>query len=136
MSYEQERKDIETRFKTQWAALGRSESIAFEGVPFDGKAASLPYVALFIRPADADQVSLGPNPVYRHPGVVIVQCFTPRDKGMKLGMQLADAAASVFRGWRQGGLRFRAPSVTPVGEEEDRLHVNMTAAYVRDQVFA
>jgi hypothetical protein len=98
------------------------------------------WLAVTIRAGEAFQVEIGsPKVVQRHPGLVVVQVFTPANWGDKTALDLADQVAALFRRQRlsytDGSVLFRTPSIRVVGVEGANFQVNVTVPFVRDYLF-
>ncbi len=61
-----------------------------------------------------------------------MEIFAPLGQGDGLTNELADDAASVFRGLRLPGLTFRAPSLTRVDAEGAWYQINVSMPYQSD----
>lgn len=130
---------IEDRFKSEWGDL---TPIEFKNAPItkpgDENGGDLgPWVRFRIHPSSAVVASVGgPNVRFRHAGDVIVEIFTPLHSGPKSIRELVDAAASIFRGWRQDGITFWAPRAVEVDAAKGWDRMNVIAPYQRDESFA
>ena len=61
---------------------------------------------------DARQASInGPNPLFRHTGVVNIEINTPVNQGQGTGLTYAATIAAIFRGQSFSDLLFFAPSI-------------------------
>jgi hypothetical protein len=126
---------IDKFFTDGWAAR---TPIAYSNGPAFEPPAGAAWVRLNTVPGQSIARSLGPSILYRWPGVTYVQIFTPLMQGQGDGLALADAAAAIFREQTfttsDGGvLRFRAPSLTPVGGEGQFWQVNVACPFQRDR---
>lgn len=137
--FEPGRRLIEKLFSDGWAA---QTPIKFENVKFH-QPANAPWVALYVRWAFGEQVSVGPvgRRLERHGGAVVVQVFTPKSGGQKLMMDYCDAAASVLRMQTLIDaptgieLELRAPDLIDAGEEKLLLHKNVSVPFRIDALF-
>jgi hypothetical protein len=133
VSYASERAAIEGRWQT--AAL--VATTAYEGVPFNVPTppGSASWARLTIRDGEAFQATLGsPNSnVHRHPGVIIVQLFTPSGVGTNDARALADTAATLFRNAVFDGVHCLAASVAVIGVDGPWLQTNVSIPFYRDE---
>lgn len=129
---------------------------AQNGNPFNGPkfepssdAAGLSWVQLNVATAPAVRQTLGPSPRIRYPGEVVVKVFTPRNRGFRTHLELADFVASIWWDASQGAgrvivisadevIRFRpgAPTVLSIGESTAEQSTwqqsNVVAQFFRD----
>lgn len=135
MSYESEHNELRQRFETQWAS---ETPVAWPNVEFKPPEEDA-WVRFTIVNADARQASFGDaTNFHRHPGMVMVQVFTPVNRGDKEALQLADQVANIFRNWYSSGSRIRfqiTPTVKPVGVDRNWFQVNVSCPYIRDSLF-
>lgn len=137
MSFEAERKLVESHFKLSWQG---SAPVKYENVEFK-EPTNQTWVALFINPGMGFQASLNPSPTHRIPGVIIVQVFTPKDTGTAQARKLADTAADIFRRLvltdpAAGKLVCRTPTLRPVGVEQGWYQMNVVIPYYRDVIYS
>lgn len=139
MSFESTANTIRDRFVTQFHAA-RSEPITFQNwgqfYQKDGsiettKPNGSAWVRLSIQNGDSRQVATVGDK-WRHPGVLIVQVFTPVGQGDKEALIIADAVVSVFQGVTVSGIRFRATSINAVGPSDGWYQVNVTTDFEYD----
>jgi len=101
-----------------------------------------------MRNTDAAQVELGGNKnQHRNNGFVIVNVFTPLNKGDGDALTLAETVATIFRTNQHvstgadGSMIFRDPLVEPIGPDGQGVsvssyyQVNVTVPFVRDTVY-
>jgi hypothetical protein len=126
MNYLQEKNAIENHFTTAW---GSTTPIVFENgeAPQD----AVEWVRLSIQNGDAYQASLGDNPVFRHPGIVFVQIFTPKDDGSGRAIELADIVDGIFRNAVFSGIRFRVPQLNKVPSDSEWYQLNVSTEFYR-----
>lgn len=126
MSYFQEKVDVESFFIAQWAA---TTPIVFENGESSNNAN---WVRLSIQNGEAYQASLGDDPAFRHPGIVFVQIFTPKDEGSGPALQFADLVDAIFRNQKLGNIRFRVPQVRKVPIDSEWYTVNVSVEFYRE----
>lgn len=135
MSYEAEHNALRARFEAEWGVTTPIAWMNANFKPTDDAA----YVRFIIINADAKQVCFGDAiNLYRFPGMVMVQIFTPISKGDKEALQLADQAANIFRNWSDvsTGIRFLVPpTAKTIGTERNWHQVNVLTPYTRDTLF-
>lgn len=110
--YDDVRAAVDARFQAQWDVS--DAVISWDNVPFDTPS-NAPWVRLFLLPSFAPNVSLGPNPLYRHMGIISIQCFTPENTGSGVAFDLAQKAMIIFRGQSFSGIVCRKVEMTRVG---------------------
>ena len=139
MSFADDANTIRGRFAAEWTTLRPGTPVAYDNTPFDpaldavdGLGNPIPWVRLTVIPGDGFQASLGTPRVWRSTGVVSVQVFVPVGEGDGAANELADDAASVFRGVLDAGLTFRAPALTRVGPEGAWYQINVATPYQSD----
>jgi len=135
MSYDQERQDIETYFTTSW---GTTTKIRWDNVKWTEPVADPSWVALTVITDEAAQISLGDNPLYRFPGMVIVQVFVKEGTGTGVANQLADQVVEAFRlrtlgVTATGFVKFQTPWKRREGIKEGWFQMNVFAPYARDE---
>lgn len=134
MSYVSEAALIRNRFESQWSSPIPAFILENKKV---SKPTDAPWVRMTIQNGDANVACVGGSTIrYRHDGSVIVEIWTPLGEGDGEARELGDLAASIFRGWESGGLRFWAPRVVPLGERNGWYRVNMIAPFQRDTDFS
>lgn len=124
MSYLQEKLDIEAYFITNWAET----PIKFEN---DEASESGDWVRLSIQNGESKQMSLGDDPVFRHPGTVFVQIFTKTDAGSGRALALADIVDQLFRNLVLTNLQFRVPQVRRVPSSSEWFQINVSTDFYR-----
>lgn len=120
MSYHAEKVAIETFFQNNWTAT----EVFFENTVSKGLEE---WVRLTILNGDSFQASMGDDPAFRYPGVVIVQIRIRKDKGSGRALALADLVDSLFRTLVLGNIRFKVPRLDrgPIDEEWFILNVSV-----------
>ncbi len=113
MSFAAAEAAIRQRLVAQWVLPGGGPRtpIAWENVPFDPDAApGGPWVLAEIQFGGATQAGLAPpgSVPYRATGQIQLHCFVPVGSGKAAALDLADAAAAVFRGQSFAGISCRA----------------------------
>ena len=139
-SFSDELQAIESRFKTQWDAGSYSAiPVSYENVDFNPPNNAL-YVAVFVRPGNAEQVSLGSGTQWsRYFGVIIISVFVPANKQRATAHDLANAAANVFHRAQfstgvSGTITCRVPYETVVGTSGGRFQIDVTCPFKRDKL--
>ena len=140
MGYAAGHNAIRSRFVTQWAAGAYATTpIAWSNAEFDPPSES-PWVMVTIIDAAAFQASIGgvagSGNTYRHPGVVVVNIFTPVNVGDGLALAMADYVGTIFRAWQDVSTktRFLTPSVSRIGTDGNWFQVNVTSPFERDEL--
>lgn len=95
-----ERKAIESRFATQWAASDYwATPVAYEGVEFRVPDPPSEHVRFFVRSGNCDQITLGgPGGTVtdRYSGVIIASIFMPLGQGTARARAIAEAVSGIF----------------------------------------
>jgi hypothetical protein len=83
--------------------------------------------------AQASQVSLGDNPLFRYRGVLFVQIFVRPDIGSGRALVIADLMTSLFRAKRISDMTFFVPRIQKVGVNKDWYQVNVSIEFSREE---
>ena len=127
---------IESRFATNYTSTPIhfwSANVPFKPTPGQS------YVAISISYGDGRQITLGEIPqVHRYTGIIIVQIFTPEDKGAKASDDIADLVDPIFRRAQfsfgvSGVITCRTPVKEVVGVKDGWYQVNMKCLFKRDK---
>lgn len=115
MGYKDERRIIESRFKTLWADR---TPVAYADVPYVASAI-VPWVHLVGLPGGAEQASVGDpgSNLTRSAGVVTVRVHTPGGQGTDLVRELADHVCDIFRSVTVENIRFMIPYASDSSEQ-------------------
>ena len=124
MSYLVEKSDIETLFQELWVHT----PVFFENVPVSTDSE---WVRLTILNGDARQVTMGDDPGFRYPGVVIVQIRTKKDLGSGRAMELADHVHNMFLNRILGKIRFKVPRIDRGPIDEEWFVINVSVDFYR-----
>jgi hypothetical protein len=128
MSVVATRNTLFDRFKAQWDA-GAYSAVT---VAWPNKKFTPPDNASFVRvlyfPVAARQASLAgtSNRLWRHTGLVTVECFAPIDDDTEDALGMADHVVSIFRGQTLSGVRCRAPEPNVIGPQGSFYQVNVS----------
>ena len=115
MSYEATYNTIRTRFNTQMVANNPTVKISWPNTNF--KIPNGSWVDFSIQDGAAIQNSTGASTNnFRHVGIVMISCYAATGDGDKTAITLADSVAAIFRAWQSGGITFRAPNISVVGQ--------------------
>ena len=95
------------------------------------------WLRVTLRGVDGRQKEMGSTRnIHSYSHVLIVQVFVPANTGDLIARQLADGLADVFRGQAvsvtDGTVRFRAPTVTDVGNSGAWYQMNVSVPVVSD----
>lgn len=120
MSYLVEKSSIETFFQDNWTET----PIFFENT-IESRLEE--WVRLTILNGDAYQASMGDDPAFRYPGVVIVQIRIRKDLGSGRAVDLADIISEMFTNLVLGAIRFKVPRLDrgPIDQEWFILNVSV-----------
>lgn len=125
MSFADERKSIENRFKTEWTAT----PIAFDNVPFNPPS-NADWVRLNIQNGDSGYRAL--EGAIRHTGIINVQIFTPVNKATKTSRIYADIVSDIFSDQRFDDIVTDVSSISIIDDDPVWLQTNVTTPYYRD----
>ena len=114
MSFESTANTIRSRFNTQFSSSRPNVEIAWENVHFEPNNGK-PWVRFTITEGESFQSAITPE--FRHPGVIIVQVFTPDGQGDGEARAIADDVVSAFQGVTDAGIIYRAGSVNVIGAD-------------------
>lgn len=134
MSFNTERKAIETRFKNNWNETVCP--IAWENVAFVPPPGS-PYCRFKIKRGKGSQISLGTNPYSRWVNLIIVTLFAPEGTGTGIIAALAANVQSIFQNQTfltedNNSIKCRTTSVNDIGIVGGFLVWDITTTYLRD----
>lgn len=137
MSWETERQNIVTAFKTPWEA-GSNLPVQWENIEFDPPGDGSPYLAFAVIRGQSTQMGKVSTAKarFRHPGIVQIDVNIAKGKGTRIATLLVDEIAAIFRGKIISGIIFRAPDVRRITEPEtSRVRFIVTIPYHRDSTF-
>lgn len=131
MSFDTERSDIESRFKTAWAS---TTPVCYGNVAFDTKGKA-EWVRLSIISGDSEEASVGTpsQPFHRYRGMIVIGIFTELNKGEARGRALAELAGNIFKSQKFSNILCRAPYLTVIGEEGSYFQMNVSVPFYRDE---
>ena len=134
MSFEDERKAIESRMQANWATT----PIQWENVPFAETQAI--HVKFAVVSGEGSQASLGDSPRYRWPGLISIKIMAPENTGTVVAMQYADSIGTIFRrqafaAGANGRIICGTPSVIIGGIDKGWYQVLVLTPFSRDKVF-
>lgn len=133
-------KICETRLKTGWTASAASAvTIRWPNVPWRQPDTG-EWISFKVIPGDGEQASLGSGKLERQFGLVVVQVFTPKNKGTRRALVLADIIGDIFRYRTESDsdvkVIFRAPQMADVGERADQYQTNVKVEYQAEKIFS
>lgn len=133
-------KICETRLKTGWAAgAAASVAIRWPNVPWRQPDTG-EWISFKLIPGDGEQASLGSSKLERQYGLVVVQVFTPKNKGTRRALVLADIIGDIFRYRTETdssvSVIFRAPQMADVEERADQYQTNVKLEYQAEKFFS
>lgn len=133
-------KICETRLKTGWeAAAASTVAIRWPNVPWRQPDAG-EWISFKLIPGDGEQASLGSGKLERQYGLVMVQVFTPKNKGTRRALVLADIIGDIFRYRTETdssvSVIFRAPQMADVEERADQYQTNVKIEYQAEKIFS
>lgn len=132
--FEDEERAIQERLEANYFA----SPIKWDEAPLDDDLIrGIGYIAVFILNGASQQISLGNHPVDRHPGVILIQSFTPEGEGSRTARTRFDLIDPIFKRKEftlgdSGLIRTRVPSMTRVGTQDGWYQSNIEIPYIRD----
>lgn len=137
MSFADERKAIETRMAQAW------QGSAYSAVPVlyqnDGKKPpnNAPYLVLWIKTGEGQQITLGSNPTDRYAGLIIVDVLVPEGSGSNEAKLMADFVSATFKrasfsSGASGLIRCRVPYLDALGAKHGWERFQLSVPYDRD----
>jgi len=69
--------------------------------------------------------SLGNNPIYRYPGVIIFQIFTKLGIGSGRAVTIADEIDALLKSRRLGSVVFQVPNIQKIGPNNNWYQINV-----------
>lgn len=133
IDYREELNALCQAFHARW---GDETPVAWENVSYSPQS-GVPWVRFSMRPAKSSQVTIGNpgNNVFRYPGIVDVQIFTPKHGGMTEAARLADKVIGIFHDLILDGFVFSEGYLTVPASSDDAWHqANVTVEYRRSTV--
>ena len=125
MNLENLRQDIEVYLSTNFTA----HPIRYENVPFTIPD-NTPWVSCHIKRGGLTQEEFA-NTGYEVFGVLILQVFTPLNKGMNESNTISDSLATLFERVNVGTVWFSHPDINDVGPDNNWYQVNISIPFSR-----
>lgn len=133
LTFEQARDEIYTLGHTAWSAAN-DYPLLFEDLPGDPPKTATPWARLSLRHESGRQETLSNplgNKLFERRGVLIVQVFAVRGKGLQSADRLAKVFMDAYEGKSTpGGVWFRNARYREVGPDGNWYQVNVTADFV------
>jgi len=135
MRYEAERKEIEGRFQSQWAASSFKDTpIIFENIPYKVERKK-DYVAITIISGSGSNQQLGTNFI-RSEGIIQFDILTLEESGTANARKMADVISDAFRNVRfgdatSGQILTRVPDIRSLGVEDGRFRLVVSVDFQR-----
>lgn len=124
-------------FEAAWTYSGVAwQNVSLDAIKKEAQANSTGWVRFNVLPGQQIAAGLGGDgsTLYRWPGVIIIELYTPRGTSQELAEQWADLASAIYRGKELApDITIRAPSVEVVGNEQDWYHVNVSINFEFDE---
>ena len=132
MGYQTGRAAIETRFDTQWADATPIKWGNQRFTPTPGTT----FVEFDVVPSGSWRSLGADSPLHREIGVIVIQIYVPKNKGMGPALTLADTAAAIFRDQQfDPGITCRQPRPPFSIGEKGEWHVTvLEIPYYRNEV--
>lgn len=140
MSFETERKNIETRFKNNFDSS--IVAVQYENVPTLKKGTKTikdfntedKFVRLSIDSTASQQIDVGGD-ADRFFGLITVGIFTKENIGTNLARKLVDELFSVYHRQTFDGIVCRETQVTTLGATDGYYQINLNTEFYRDERF-
>lgn len=111
--------------------------IAWENVPYSPQS-GIPWVRFSVRPGKSSQVTIGSpgRNMFRYPGIVDVQIFTPKHSGISQATRLSDKVIKIFHELVLDGFIFSEGYliVVPASTDDAWCQVNVIVEYRRTTI--
>jgi hypothetical protein len=128
--YEQEQKDIESRFAASFSSL----PVKYRNTNYKPQS-NQSFCEFIIANIDSVRASIGvDSPLHRNHGVIIANIHVPKGSGTIQARQYADQAAAIFRDAKFSGVTCRSPEVKEVGDVLGWFVVSMMCPFFRDKI--
>lgn len=136
--YEATHNAIRTRFYTSVSSIDPETQVAWPNANFETGNSITTWVRFNILDGQSYQASMGAaSNMHRHPGLVVVNIFSPLLRGDQTALRLADEIAGIFRNYQDSSLRLRffSPELERIGPEDKWYQVNVSIPFERDSPF-
>lgn len=139
--FEQITQKLETVFKAEWATAGGGVKVKYANVPFkQPKGDGAEFISFTVISGEGDLGSIGTKKREAQFGMVVIQIFTPKNKGSKRSKQISDWAAPIFRyqQFRHDGVEItfhQAPRLQTAGERADFFQENLIMPFKAIKLF-
>ncbi len=114
MSFATVSRDIQQRLVDNWAS---TEIDIDENVPFN-PTNETEWIKLRIFDESTQRINIGMPGIHRNNGTIIVEIYTPLNRGTRTGRAYADSIADIFRDKQFNGITCRSASISVPGEKE------------------
>lgn len=132
MSYSTVIRDIEQRLQDNWAVT----KVASPNVPLSPKPKSTEsWLRLRLFNDVATRITIGTPGTHRVSGTLVIEIFTPENKGSRLGYTYGDTLAALFRDVQFNGITFQEVNVQDTGESNGWNKHNLTTSFYWDGIY-
>jgi hypothetical protein len=133
MTFKNEQRDIEQRFKDNWGSTTAVKYANVDFTPVPGES----WVDINVVDGDQIPISLGGigATLHRNVGIISINVYTQLNIGTQTGKNLADTAATIFRGQTFSGIICRTVRITDLGETNGWYVHNVSIPFWRDETF-
>lgn len=139
--FEEISQKLESDFKAAWVDVGGGVKVKYVNVPFaQPKGDGAEFISFTVVGGDGELGSIGSLKREAQFGMVVIQIFTPKNKGTKRSKQLGDYAAAIFRYQqvRQGDVEItfhQAPRLQTTGDRADFFQENLIMPFRAIKLF-
>jgi len=125
---------IKTRVNTE-LEVAQSYTIQYDNVD-KATPDNAAWIRVTILPGQSSDRSVGSpgSNVIRHMGIVVFQIFTPINTGDKDAYDIQEIIRTSFKPATYGGVKYKAATVTRVGEEDSWSQINVDIPYQADEL--
>ena len=90
------------------------------------------YIRCHVLFGDSSQKTLGSNPEFRNPGVVVIQVLSEQGQGPIPALEMANTLSDMFKAKNISGIQFGTPTLAILGEIESYYQINVQCPFYFD----
>jgi hypothetical protein len=130
MTFAAETIAIENKLSTTWTTT----PIAYENVDYEPTPGT-PYIEIFVKTGESMHASLGPKPIHRFSGVILINIYVEKSVGLAQAMTYADTLAAIYRDQQFSGITCRSPYIKKAGQVGEWQVLSLIVPFLRDEIF-